>query len=153
MKDIVVYFTGTGKNKKVAEAIKEYLKCDVIEVKDKLKRNFLRDSFYSLIGASVEIEPKTFDFKDYERVFIVTPIWAFNIPAPMRTFLTRNKDAIKDREIVFVSSCGLGEKNRPVINKLSKILGKNVSASLLIEETNVDSQVYKDIISKFLDNI
>jgi flavodoxin len=153
VKDIVVYFTGTGKNKKVAEAIKEHLECDVIEVKDKLKRDFLRDSFYSLIGAFAEIEPKTFDFKDYKRVFIVTPIWAFNIPAPMRTFLTRNKDAIKDKEIVFVSSCGLGEKNRSVINKLSKVIGKNVSASLLIEETNVDSQTYKDIISKFLDNI
>ena len=83
----------------------------------------------------------------------MTPIWAFNIPAPMRTFLTRNKDVIKDKEIVFVSLCGLGEKNRPVIDKLSKVLGKNVSASLLIEETNVDSQAYKDIISKFLDTI
>jgi menaquinone-dependent protoporphyrinogen IX oxidase len=131
VKDIVVYFTGTGKNKKVAEAIRECLECDVIEVKDKLKRNFLRDSFYSLVHASVEIEPKTFDFKDYERVFIVTPIWAFNIPASMRTFLTRNKDAIKDREIVFVSSAAWVEKTGLLLTNSLKLLGKMLALHFL----------------------
>lgn len=155
MKEIVIYFTGTGKNKKVAEEIREHLKCDVVEIKDKLRRHFLRDAFYSLIGVSVETEPKTFDFADYGRIFIVTPIWAFNIPAPMRTFLVRNKDSIKDKEVVFVSSCGMGEseKNRSVIDKLSKIIGRNVNASLLIEEKYVESSEYKDIISKFLDSL
>ncbi|MGC9100659.1 MAG: hypothetical protein ACP5HC_05310 [Caldisericum sp.] len=60
--------------------------CEVVEIKDNLKRNYFRDSFYLIIGKIVPIEPLHLDLEKFERVFILSQVWAGNIPFLMGSF-------------------------------------------------------------------
>ncbi|BAL81527.1 flavodoxin family protein [Caldisericum exile] len=153
MNEIAVYFSGTGKNKLLGEAIKEIRDCKILEIKDNLKRNFFRDAFYTIIGKVVDIEPSTFDFDEFEKVFILTPIWASNIPFPMRSFIVKNRNALINKEIIFVSSSGFGERNKSVLTKLNEILGSVVEKALFVKEADVNSGKYRELLEKFLNEL
>ncbi|MFU2158449.1 hypothetical protein [Caldisericum sp. AR60] len=127
--------------------------CEIVEIKDNLKRNFFRDSFYLIIGKIVPIEPLHLDLEKFERVFILAQIWAGNIPFPMRSFLFKNKDALINKEVVFVSSSGFGERNKSFVIKLNKIPGNLVKKALFIKENNVSSGRYKEYLENFLNSL
>ena len=58
-----------------------------------------------------ELQPYQFDADKYERIIIATPVWAWTMSPPIRTFIDANRDRIKDKQIgVFVCSGGGGAK-------------------------------------------
>ena len=58
-----------------------------------------------------ELQPYQFDADKYERIIIGTPVWAWTMSPPIRTFIDANRDRIKDKQIgVFVCSGGGGAK-------------------------------------------
>ncbi|MGC8789152.1 MAG: hypothetical protein ACP5QM_04470 [Caldisericum sp.] len=106
-----------------------------------------------IIGKIVPIEPLHLDLEKFERVFILAQIWAGNIPFLMRSFLFKNKDALINREVVFVSSSRFGERNKSFVIKLNKIPGNLVKKALFIKENNVSSGRYKESLENFLNSL
>lgn len=153
MKDVVFYFSATGKNKLIALAMKDFIDCDIVEISDRNRRNFFRDSFYSIIRRIVNVNPENFDFSPYERIFLVTPVWAGNLPFPTRSFLVKYKEYLKDKKIILLSSSGFGEKNKSIAGKVSDILGKNVDKYLLLKENDVVQGSFRNNLENFLKNI
>ena len=87
---LVVYYSRTGNNRTIAEAIAKALSADIDEIVDKKDRkgrlNWLRAGRDSREGKLTEIEYKK-NPQDYDTIIIGAPIWAWNPIPPLRTYL------------------------------------------------------------------
>jgi menaquinone-dependent protoporphyrinogen IX oxidase len=80
MKSLVVYYSRTGKTRLVAQAIAEALNATLVEIKETKPRKlgpliYLVGTFAALINRRSKINPIDVDLKQYERIFIGSPIW------------------------------------------------------------------------------
>ena len=108
MKILIVYYSRTGVTKKVAEILQQKLNCDseeIISVKDrKGPIGYMISGREAMQGTLAEIKPIISNPADYELVIIGTPVWAFTMSSPTRTFLTEQKDKLK--KVAFLSNHG-----------------------------------------------
>jgi flavodoxin len=80
MKPLVVYYSLTGKTKLVAQAIAETLNATLVEIKETKSRK-LGPSIYAIGGMEAKmnrgskINPVDVDLKQYEKIFIGSPVW------------------------------------------------------------------------------
>jgi flavodoxin len=86
VKSLVVYYSLTGKTKLVAQAIAEALNATLVEIKETKPRKlgpfvYLTGGFAATINRGSKINPIGVDLKQYERIFIGSPMWNSR-PAP-----------------------------------------------------------------------
>ncbi len=86
MKPLVVYYSLTGKTKMVAQVIAEALNATLVEIKETKPRKlgfsvYLLGGFFAVTNRGSKINPISVDVKQYERIFIGSPIWGSR-PAP-----------------------------------------------------------------------
>jgi len=85
MKSLVVYYSLTGKTKLAAQAIAEALNATLVEIEERrpipMPFVYLSGSFAALTNRGSKICPIEVDIKQYERIFVGSPIWASR-PAP-----------------------------------------------------------------------
>jgi menaquinone-dependent protoporphyrinogen IX oxidase len=91
MKILVAYYSRTGTTKKVGDAIAEKFNADVEDIKDTVDRSGAKGYLVSGRDAMkrklTKLEPIKFNPKEYDLVIIGTPIWAWNMSVPIRTYL------------------------------------------------------------------
>ena len=85
MKSLVVYYSMTGKTRLVARAITEALNATLMEIEERrpipIPFVYLSGGFAAITDRGSKINPVSVDLKQYERMFIGSPIWASR-PAP-----------------------------------------------------------------------
>jgi len=86
MKALVVYYSLTGKTKLVAQVIAEALDAMLLEVKETKPRKpglltYATGGYEAMRDRGSEINPVDVDIKQYETIFIGSPVWAWR-PAP-----------------------------------------------------------------------
>jgi flavodoxin len=85
MKQLVVYYSLTDKTKLVAQVIAEELNATLVEIEERrpipIPFVYLSGGFAAFTNRGREINPIEVDLKQYERIFIGSPIWASR-PAP-----------------------------------------------------------------------
>jgi flavodoxin len=86
MKPLVVYYSLTGKTKLVAQVIAEALNATLVEIKETKPRKlgpfvYLTGGFAATINKGSKINPIDVDLKQYETIFIGSPMWNSR-PAP-----------------------------------------------------------------------
>jgi flavodoxin len=85
MKSLVVYYSLTDKTKLVSQVIAEALNATLLEIEERrpipMPFVYLSGSFAALTNRGTKINPIDVDLKQYERIFIGSPIWAYR-PAP-----------------------------------------------------------------------
>jgi flavodoxin len=86
MKSLVVYYSLTGKTKLVAQVIAEALNATLLEIKETKPRRpgpfiYLTGGAAAFMNRGSKINPIDVDLKQYERIFIGSPIWGPR-PAP-----------------------------------------------------------------------
>lgn len=108
-KTIIIYFTKTGNNRFIAEKLSKDLDADLTELIPKLNNFFL---LLILSGLKIPSSIKTLslDIKKYERVILISPIWIGSLISPIRGFVKKYKDSIKD--LVFITVCGSGSEDK-----------------------------------------
>ena len=102
MKYLVVYYSRTGNNKTLGEAIAKAISADIDEIIDKKKRagkiawlRAGRDAqTKSLTDIQFEKNPE-----DYEIIIIGSPIWAGGLTPALRTYL--KKHDMKGKKVAF----------------------------------------------------
>ncbi|MEO0236246.1 MAG: flavodoxin domain-containing protein [candidate division WOR-3 bacterium] len=147
---LIAYFTFTGNNKKVAETLKNMFNATIFEIKDRCKRNFLRDSFFAIIKKDVKIDPLNVDPRDFDSVIICTPIWASNIPAAVFTFLKQNRDILSHKSLYFVSVSGYGDKNSKITGRITKYLKLNIKKALFLRDDEIKENTYLEKLEDFV---
>ena len=92
MNGLIIYFSRTGRTRKVAKAIQEATGFDLEEIKEKAGRvgtlGWLKSGMESTRRMLPKIMPLTHDPSQYDIVVIGTPIWASNMSSPIRAFIT-----------------------------------------------------------------
>lgn len=131
MKVAVIYYSRTGKTKKVAEELALIFGAEVARVLDKKERKGIIGYFGAgkdaLLKRKVEIELPSLNPQDYELIFIGTPVWANGVTPAIRTYLKRTK--IRDKKIglfctAHISGIGASFKEMASLLKGNQIVAK-----------------------------
>ena len=100
-----------------------------------------------------ELQPYEFNAEKYDRIIIGTPVWAWTMSPPIRTFIDENREGLKGKKIgVFVCSGGGGLK---AISKIREFLPveKLIDALDLIEPKSKQTDANEQAIQRFCYNM
>ena len=109
MKTLIMFYSYSGKTKKIAQelAIKE--SADIAEVKD-IKRPFKLKAYTAGIISSIRgkawpIQKLDKNFADYDHLILLAPVWAGNPPPPINKVLEQLPEG-KSISVKMVSASG-----------------------------------------------
>lgn len=92
---LVVYYSLTGNTRFIAETIKEAIKADILEIQPVKEINpegmsrYLLGGLKSVMNSKPELKPIEIDPISYDLIFLGSPVWAWDITPPMRSFLEK----------------------------------------------------------------
>ncbi|MBT2584070.1 hypothetical protein [Planococcus sp. ISL-109] len=112
MKPLIVYYSHSENNKKLAVELQDRIGCDMYEIKEKKKRKDLSIFIDFLVKRESRLAPTSFDVKDYGPVILLAPIWAGKIATPMRTFFKKAKGDLGDYSFITLCSGIPGQREK-----------------------------------------
>jgi flavodoxin len=123
MKSLVVYYSLTDKTKLVSQVIAEALNATLLEIEERrpipMPFVYLSGGFAALTNRGSKINPVDVDLKQYERVFIGSPIWAYR-PAPaVNSFIYQTN--FEGRSIIPFFTMGGDNAEKALANITAKI--------------------------------
>jgi len=148
-KILLVYYSRTGNTRVVAEAISKKLGCDLEEITEPKNRNGLMG--YMSAGSDAQkaiitaINPTKQNVEDYDLVIVGTPIWAWNISAPIRSYLAANKD--KFPKLAFYIT--LDGRSGETLRNMENVAGKASLASELFYSSEIKKKNYQEKVERF----
>jgi flavodoxin len=92
LKKLVVFYSYEGNTKLISEGIAQAIGADMVEVKpekDMTSRGFMKFVWGGgqvVMGRKPKLRPMPRDPKDYDIIFIGTPVWNFSMTPPIKTF-------------------------------------------------------------------
>ncbi len=102
MRTLVIYYSKSGNTKLIAENIASSLNADlyrvkpVIDISGNSLQKVLQGSKMVYYKYKPLLENLNVDFSRYDRIYVGTPIWMFNVAPAVRTLLL---DKIKGKEV------------------------------------------------------
>jgi flavodoxin len=151
MKTLIVFFSLTGNTRKIAQAISEELNGTLEEIQDTRNRNGIAGYLLSIMEAIFKKRSKIQEVKHdpsaYDLVIIGTPVWAFNISSPVRTYLEQKKNSINEAAFFVTCTASGGKK---VLQDMTNLYGKKASALLEIKEEDIKSGKYLEKVKQFI---
>ncbi|MGO1060574.1 flavodoxin family protein [Planococcus sp. FY231025] len=112
MKPLIVYYSYSGNNEKLALELRDRIACDMFEIKEKKKRKDLSIFVDFLVKRNSRLAPLDFDPSGYGPIILLAPIWAGKIAAPMRTFIKQEKDKLTDYSFITLCSGAAGQREK-----------------------------------------
>lgn len=150
MKILIAFYSRTGLTRKLAGKLASDLNADLEEIIDKDKRQgvlgYLRSGREAMGERPASIEPVKIDPTDYDLVIVGTPVWAYNMSCPVRTYLTENKGRIK--KLACLITLG-GQGAEKTISKMSELTGLESVANLVVLSREIASNDYQFKIDAF----
>jgi flavodoxin len=104
-KTIVVYYSNTGSNQYLADKIARRLESDIEAIRPR-GNVFPILLLLSALKTTWGIKPLKHNLDEYERIILCGPIWMGKFVSPLRGFIKKYKNRIK--ELYFVTCCGSG---------------------------------------------
>ena len=100
---LVVYFSRKKFTKKIAyeTADKEGAYIQELKTKERTEGTlgFWWCGRFGMHAWPMETYPLEVDINKYKKIIVVTPIWVFKMCAPMRDFVSKNQDILKNKEV------------------------------------------------------
>ncbi len=155
-KILVVYYSSSGITEKVGGLLAVALEADQEKLVDKKERkgvwNYLVAAKDAMMKYETDIETPKYNPADYDLVIIGTPVWAWTMTPAVRTYITKNKDKLKN--VVFFTTSG-GTVYDKIVPEMETLSGKKavISNGFFEKEVKEDSKEMIDKLNKFLENI
>jgi flavodoxin len=154
MKTLVVFYSRTGKTRKIGQILEETLKCDTEEVFDTKNRmglfGWLRSGYDAMRKKTTGIRETRFNPQNYDLVILGTPNWA-GMPAPaIRAYITQNFNNLQ--KVAFFCTYG-GSSVDKLFIELEKICDRKAIALLDVRTVEVDKDLFSVKIKQFTDKI
>ncbi len=150
MKTLVVYYSRTGVTRKVAQAIAGHISADIEEIIDTKDRSgpmgYLIAGKDSAMKVKTPIQPPQKDPAGYDLVIIGTPVWAFTMAAPVRTWML--DFASKCRQVAFFCTEG-GSGDERTFRDMEDIAGKAPLEKLVLKDKDVKADLQTAVIEGF----
>ena len=128
MKAAVVFYSLTGNTRRAAQEAASRLPADLIEIKpenafpDKGFRKFFWGGKSAVMKKIPKLLPYDFQAEKYDLVVLATPVWAGTMSPPIRAFITENLDALRDKSLAAMVSCGGGAQDK-AFEKIETLAG------------------------------
>ena len=129
MKALVIYYSYTGHTKKIAEALAIKESADIVEIKEVKRPGRLKaysvGCFAAMRGKGWPIQPLGVDPASYDRLILLSPVWAGNPPPFVNAILEQLPEG-KTVDIKMVSMSGKSnckERLESAINAKGNVLG------------------------------
>jgi flavodoxin len=152
MANLVVFYSRSGKTKKIGTLISEQLKCENEEIFDTKKRSGIfgylksgRDAIKKKLTILQEIKKNP---ASYDLVIIGTPIWGANMSTPIRTYITEHKEKFKTIAFFCTEGSSGGQK---CFKSMEELCGKKPIATLEIKGKEIKKDMYREKINSFLE--
>src|SRR5262245_16539209 len=94
MKTLIVYYSFTENNKRLAHHLQRKLHCNLERVETVRKRNGFSVFLDIAFNRKPAIKPLTHELKNYGHVVFLSPVWAGRIAAPLRSLLMSQSSKI-----------------------------------------------------------
>ncbi len=128
MKTLIAFYSLTGNTKKIAAAIAEATAGEVLEIK--LKKEIPTKGFWkyfwggrqAMIKELPELLPFDKNPKNYDLIFLGTPVWGSNFASAIRSFLAKEK--LRHKKIALFCAHG-GDDPGKIFANLEKELASN----------------------------
>ncbi len=150
MRALVVYYSRTGKTRKVGEEIAKELRCDSEELADTVNRSgpvgYLKSGREGMQRSLTKLKPIQKDPSGYDIVIIGTPVWSFNMSSPTRTYLAENKDRFV-QVAFFCTEGSTGEE--ATFKDMAEICGKNPEGTLALNAEDMLKGGYIEKVKRF----
>ena len=144
---LVVCSSRTGHTRRVAEAIALRCGADLEVIKDRVDRlgltGYLRSFFQALLHRRPWIQPPRRTAGDYALVIVGTPVWAWNMASPVRSYLGRHGERFR-RVALFCTHGGSGAAK--VLADMEGLCGRRALATLalprhVVADGNLDAAI------------
>lgn len=113
MKTLVMYFSINGHCEKAAKRVQASLACDLAEIKMNTPlKGFMLYFLGGFEAANKKLRPAhvDVDVNQYDKIIIITPVWASSIPAPVRFIL--NKYSLVSKQLTVMVSAASGKTKK-----------------------------------------
>ena len=105
-KALVVYFSRKKFTKKIAYQLADKEKASIRELITKERTEgdlgFWWCGRFAMHKWAMDTEPLDVDLNKFDKFILVTPVWVFKMCSPMRDFIQKNKETLKNKEIEVV---------------------------------------------------
>jgi len=164
MKTLVVFYSRTGTTKRVAEKIAEALSCGIEEIFDTKNRSGAYGYLTAGRDASLKkltvLKPISKDLADYDLVVIGTPIWAWSVSAPIRTYLENQKEKfppkadqpMADKKVAFFCTMG-GSGDERAFSEMEKIIRVKPVTTLVLTTREVANNQHEEKLKEFIKKV
>ena len=157
MKSLVVYYSLTGKTRLVAEAIAEALNATLVQIEERRPIPFpfvyLSGGFRAFTNRGSKICPIDVDLKQYERIFIGSPIWASRPTPAINSFIYQSN--FEGRTVIPFFTMGGDDSKKALANitaKIEKRQGKVIGSFAITSHKVSDEEIVaraKEAIRKY----
>ena len=116
MKTLVIYYSYTGHTAALAKVLAAVESADIAEIRDAVRpatfKAYTSGCFAALRGKTWPIQPLDVDLAAYDRLILMSPVWAGNTPPAVNALLEQLPEG-KSVSVKMVSGSGhSGCKNR-----------------------------------------
>lgn len=151
-KILVVYYSRSGESKKVAEDLARKLHADIEEIRTpETYTGFIgyqRALYHVLFNKLPKIERINKNLHDYDLIIVGGPMWGGSMCAPVRSFLTKFKDKIKNT--AFFCSQGGIFRRKNLFNQMQDIVGIVPWTTFAVSSRELNNGAYKRVSSAFV---
>ena len=154
MKVLVVYYSRTGTTRKIANEFAGTFELVIEEIKDLVDRSGAKG--YMIAGRDATLRtltpigPIKNDPADFDLVIVGSPIWAWNIASPVRTYLEQNK--FKFKRLAFFFTMGNNGIER-ALKEVGQVIGYSINAALALTTKEVLQNNYESKFKAFLNSL
>jgi len=154
MKSLVVYYSLTGKTKLVAQAIAETLNATLVEIEERrpipIPFVYLSGGFAAITNRGTKINPIDIDLKQYETIFIGSPVWASRPTPAINSFIYQTN--FEGRSIIpFFTMAGdnaekaLANITAKIERSQGKVAGSFAITSYRVSDEKIIARAKEDI--------
>ena len=156
MKAVIVYYSLEGNTDYAAKLLAEELGADLLRLEPEIpyptdKKKFLIGGKDATFGVEPPLKSYSFNADDYDTVIFGTPLWAWTMAPPLKTFISGNK--LSGKKLAFFVTSG-GGSDKKCFAKFFKMLDVSDAPCLsLISPLFEKKADDKDKIRSFADKI
>lgn len=151
MKTLVVYYSRTGTTKKIGEEIAKKLEAKTEDIIDTVDRSGAMGYLYAGRDAMkrrlTKLKRPKLNPADFDLVVVGTPIWAWNMSAPVRTYLTAFKG--KFEKVAFFCTMG-GQGDQNAFKEMGEVAKIEPVATLSLTTKEVMKDNFTDRLEEFV---
>jgi hypothetical protein len=155
---LVVYFTQGSATRQVAEDLAAIFGARIERIVEKKSRvgifGFIGAGADSSVGASTPIQTPVLDPASFDRVIVCTPVWAWRLAPPVRTWLSLMRGRLPDCAYVVVSGNTAPAKIIPMMVKASgkepRAIAGFVQDDFEAGKTSVYAGKIRELVGKML---